>query len=628
MSIDSLRIQDIFRGTEAEVVNHFAGKNKTIQDLQAAVGTLAVSTDTNRVMIFTGPTSSGTHTRGDFTWNTFASDSTYTLDDSVVGQYNPLIWFDASHVSNEYMGGAEGLVRDPIRSSDLSRQSTVRPLTLDPNNNNGTLYNYGDWHMQGFHNSNWNAYPGGVGYTYGIDVNPNKFLRQHDGVSIWMSAVSGSDHGAYKWIYYSDGSFNIPDKLEDRAAAVPAGFRLGTTAASLDWNGVTHGKIIHRDGHKYFRSGIDSNATGPHADCSFLFESDRTYPFGTTCFQIIRKAPAYNGAAVPLVQKARFGDVELEVKVHQRASTMGGGAPGSFNANGQTMPTWRNHSNYSTANNHFYIQKSTGNKSLNFAGASYIPAWGYYSSQRAQIHDTSIGGGSNVGTVTYDYNTFVTELASNSFSNLEGNIVEIDNNNMPDNIILAHGDNANTYVGSTIPYDWHILASGNKPIGWQTFYVPKWDAPQMRVYPYGAGIEQTGAWNEERLNGFGQTKYRNDYQTYMLRPSVDAGHGFDGANYSKSTRSGAGGKHMFDQSKDNGLIWQLGNPHGTLSCRLGQNVATSGGNNYQMAVDVAETIIVPTPGTYSAYLAMVANIEGYLAAKYNIQEDCSLNVPA
>tara|TARA_B100002019_G_C21269601_1_gene601405 strand:+ start:1577 stop:3487 length:1911 start_codon:yes stop_codon:yes gene_type:complete len=636
MSVDSLRIEDIFRGTEAEVVNHFANKNKTIQQLQAAVGTLAVSTDTNRVMIFTGPTTSGTHSRGDFSWNTFSTKTTYTLDDSVVAQYNPLMWFDAGHVSSEYLGGGEGLLRDAIRSYDISEINTVRPVNIDPafGSNGGVVNNFGDWHVQSFHASSWNSYPGGVGFQYGIKVNSDKFFRAHNDMSMWMSVVTGQDHGisqtaGYDSGFYFDPNGSNPTKIEDRAAVVPAGYKVATTTSTFlsNWNNVTHGKIVHRDGHKYLRTGTATNAGGPSPDCSFLAESGQTYPFGATCFQIIRKAPAYNGPSVPLCSKARYSNAQMEMKSNGNATTMGAAAAGSFNENhGQTHSTWRNFSYNSTANNHFYYQKSTGNRSSNFAGHSYVPAWGFYPSKRAYIHDTSVGGGANVGTVTYDYNTFKAELASNLFSNLEGNIVEIDNNNMPDHIIVGHGDGTATYVGSTTPYDWHLLASGNKPIGWQTFYMPKWDDPQMRVFPYGAGSAQAGTFQEERVNGFGQTKFRNDYQGYMFRPSVDAGTGTDGSGYSANTRNT--GKHMFDQNKDSGLLWELGNVHSTYASRLGQSVTTSQSSSHNFAVDVAETIIVPTPGSYSAYVTMVANIEGYLAAKYGIQQDCSLNVPA
>ena len=640
MSVDSLRIEDIFRGTEAEVVNHFSNKNKTIQQLQSAVGTLAVSTDTNRVMIFTGPTTSGTHTRGDFSWNTFSTNTTYTLDDSVVAQYNPLMWFDASHVSNEYLGGGEGMLRDAVRSYDISEVATTRPLNLNPNwtGNNGIDYNYGDWHTQSFYAPSWNSYPGGIGYQYGIKVNSNKFFRQHNDMSMWMSVATGSDHGISQnnlginsgFYFHPNGS--NPTKIEDRAAVVPAGYKVNQTVYGLNWNGTGHGKIVHRDGHKYLRTGTAVNTNGPIADCSFLAESGQAYPFGATCFQIARKAPNYNGAPIPMISKARYGNSLLEMKGNgPNASTMGASVAGSFNeSTGQGFHTWRSQSQYSTGNNHFYWQKSTGNKTSNFGGSSYIPAWGYYPSSRALIHDTSMGGGAGVGTVTYDYNSFKAEIAANNFANLEGNIVEIDNNNMPDNMLIQHGDTppggTENYGGSTIPNDWHVLASGNKPIGWQTFYVPKWNDVQMRVFPYGGAIEQNGSWSEERLNGFGQTKYRNDYQSYMLRPSIDQGHGFDGAGFSSNTRSA--GKHMFDQNKDSGLLWELGNVNGLYAGRLGQSSAQGASQNHNLAMDVAETIIVPTPGTFSAYQAMCANIEGYLAAKYNIQQDCSLNVPA
>ncbi len=639
MSVDSLRIEDIFRGTEAEVVNHFANKNKSIQQLQAAVGTLAVSTDTNRVMIFTGPTTSGTHTRGDFSWNTFSTNTTYTLDDSIVAQYNPVMWFDAAHVSNEYLNGGEGMLRDPIRSYDINQIPTTRQLSLDTTVNNGVAYNYGDWHVQSFYAASWNTYPGGIGFQYGIKVDPDKFFRHHNNMSMWMSVATGADHGKSQsqthtsGFYFDPSNNNNPTKIEDRAAVVPAGFRVNQTVSGLNWIGTDHGKIVHRDGHKYLRTGTATNSTGPVADCSFLAESGEAFPFGATCFQIVRKSPAYNGAGIPLTNKVRYSDAMLEMRGNgPYASTMGAAASGSFNeSNGQTFGTWRSVSLLSANNNHFYWQKSTGNKSVNYAGSSYSPAWGYYSSYRPQVYDTSMGGGSDVGTVTYDYNSFKADINANDFTNLEGNIVEIDNNNMPNNIIMAHGDNAvsggsATYGGSEIPNDWHLLSSGNKPIGWQTLYVPKWNDVQMRVFPYGGGMQQNGSFLEERINGFGQTKFRNDYQGYMFRPSIDANDGFDGSNYSSCTRST--GKHMFDQNKDSGLLWTLGNVNGLHASRLGQSVGASQSSGYNASTDVAETIIVPTPGTFSAYQAMCANIEGYLAAKYNIQQDCSLNVPA
>lgn len=626
MSVDSLRIEDIFRGTEAEVVNHFANKNKTITQLQGAVGTLAVSTDTNRVMIFTGPTTAGTHTRGDFSWSTFSSNTTYTLDDSVIAQYNPVMWFDASKVSDEYLGGSEGLLRDNLRSAHIADLPT-RPLILSGANNNGQETNYGDWHIQSQWHSNWNAYPGGTVYTYGLKVDPNKFFRHHQDMSIWFSAVSGSDHGTngQAGTYYRESTPSA-DKIEDRAAVVPAGFRLPRSPADLNWTNASGGSIVYRDGHKYLRLDTRNNSTGPTAQNSFVAESGQEFPFGTTCFQIARKSPGYNGPPIPLIAKNAFGEYSMEMRSNQLASTMGAAASGSFNeTNGQSLSTWRNMSYYSTTNNHFYWQKSTGNKSANFAGVSYVPAWGYYPSNRAQIYDTSIGGASGISTVTYDYNSFKAEISTNNFTNLEGNIVEIDNNNMPDNMLMAHGDGTATYGGSTTPNDWHILASGDKPIGWQTFYVPKWDAPQMRVFPYGADVQQRGSWLEERINGFGQTKFRNDYQNYMFRPSVDAGDGFDGATYSPRS---IGNNHMYDKTRGRGLMWQAGGIQGSGGFGgLGQEAPAAVGY-MPFEMDIAETIILPTPGTFSAYKTMVANVEGYLAAKYGIQQDCSLNVPA
>lgn len=624
MSVDSLRIEDIFRGTEAEVVNHFANKNKTITQLQGAVGTLAVSTDTNRVMIFTGPTTAGTHTRGDFSWNTFSTNTTYTLDDSVVAQYNPVMWFDAAHVSDEYLGGSEGLLRDNLKSEHIADLPT-RPLILSASSNSGQEQNYGDWHVQSQTYASWNSFPGGTSYQYGLKVNPNKFFRHNQDMSIWFTAATGSDHAMYaNGAWYSDSSPSA-DKIEDRAAAVPAGWRVGQTASALGWATANGGSIVHRDGHKYLRTDNTNNGAGPHACNSFSAESGQEFPFGTTCFQIARKSPGYDGPSVPLVAKSGFGDTQMDIASAGNAYTMGAGVPGSFDeVNGRGFATWRNYSSYSTANNHFYHSKSTGLPTSNFAGSGYIPAWGYYPSQRAQIHDTSVGGASGVGTLTYDYNSFKAELAANAFTNLAGNIIEIDNNNMPNNIEVG----TDQYGNSTPANDFHVLASGDKPIGWQTFYVPKWDEPQMRVFPYGAGIEQRGSFLEEKLNGFGQTKFRNDYQNYMLRPSVDAHDGFDGSGY--SVRS-IGANHMYDKTKGRGILWQAGNIQGSGGFGgWGQDavytLANTGLKQYQM--DIAETIILPTPGTFAAYKTMVANIEGYLAAKYGIQQDCSLNVPA
>jgi hypothetical protein len=262
----------------------------------------------------------------------------------------------------------------------------------------------------------------------------------------------------------------------------------------------------------------------------------------------------------------------------------------------------------------------------------WFSAWGEYRSTRPLVHDTSDGGGSNISTLTYDWNTLTTERDLNGYANLEGNILHIDNTNMPTGLpngVLQMTDSVYApgarYQGSTTGK--HIYASKHLPLGHQSCYIPKKGATQMRVTAMGQASYAAHNHMEERINGFSSRAFRTDINDYMMQVGLPGEH---------HRRIAAGPhNHMFDVNQPAGNIMSFGMAGGT------GNYSDYGGNwgqdgqarnwalnrGYQnWSQDIAEIIVLPCPGTSSAYKTMVDTVESYLATKYGLGADCSSNV--
>tara|TARA_B100000579_G_scaffold9633_1_gene7132 strand:+ start:3911 stop:5806 length:1896 start_codon:yes stop_codon:yes gene_type:complete len=629
MSVDSLRIEDIYKGTEADIVDHFSNKNKSIAQLQAVVGTLAMSTDTNRLMMFTGP-HTGNASRGDFSWNGFSTERQYTLDDSVVGQYNPYVWFAADHVSDQYLGGGDGELRTPVRNEHLGDGPTVRNLKLAAAENNGNEIDYGGYHWNVCFQGPWNGSAGAFRNHPGIVVDPSKFFRMSNEAYVWMGVGSGQDHvksNAIGGECYKQ-SASVLEKQADR------GSDWGSHAIPIDNGSYKYDtgilpKIITDNGRKYLRTQNDASQT-ISAQNGFLVEYSHETTIPKVIFQVIRTIPGSVPHSVPMAPKAVFhSNSGFMTRSSTKASQFSFGAYPTNST--QTYSLWSNWYgpgglNDSTSGLLIYdIDNPT--TALGNIASSYQPGWGYYQARRAQVMDTSSGGGANVGTLTKTFTEMSNEVNASGFTNLQGNILHIDNTvatgGVPDTIFLG----GNTYGG------WganggNIYSSKHLPLGHQSCYIPRLGQPQMRVY--GAG-SYNAAFSDERLNGFSNRGFRTDINGWLCSTGMSPLENFQRqtqytpVNMYDTTIAGGhtfqmgalGGKNYSDNA---GIYGQTAyNPngsYGTSTYRTAQN----------HELDIAEIIIVPAPATASAYKSMVDNIEGYLAAKYGIGADCSGSV--
>jgi len=637
MSVDSQRIEDMYRGSEAEIVDHFSNKNKSIAQLQAAVGTVAVSTDTNRVMIFTGP-NSGAASRGDFSWNTFSTVRQYTLDDSVVGQYNPAMWFAADKVADSYLSGGNGNLRDAIQTADIGTGPPVRNLKLAAAHNGGSVIDYGGWHLNQWWQNVWNSSPGKYNTGYGIKVDPSKFLRMSDSdISIWMTAASGPDQGYVNNNIASDPSYmfwHYSNALAPNMTARGSLFgshEIPISAASFKWDSTPQQSIITDNGRKYLRTVNSAGTNGGTAAHGFTFE------YGSeggqyVIFQVA-KMPETTQATKYMAQRAGVHNNEgfMTGSAGYRASQFKFGASWSPTGNhGQVYgvygAAWNGPGTVGTSGANYYGFDNPTVIAVN--NSSWWPGFGEHTCRRPLIHDTSAGGGSGMQTLNYTFDTLNAEIGQNGGSNIEGNILHIDLTNMPSTGPAAIYQSTSAtyapsshYTGSSTGM--HMYMSKHLPLGHQSLYLPKSGATQMRVWNAGANDLHA----DDRINGFSNRAFRTDINHYMLGGGVP--------NPSGTTRQYTN-QNIFDVNKAGGKIGHFGMINGSGSYsdvegNWGQDVTDgwvgSGNRSGQnWSKDIAEYIVVPRPSSASAYKTMVDTIESYLATKYGLGPDCSNSV--
>ena len=633
MSVDSIRIEDMYRGTEAEIVDHFSNKNKSIAQMQAVVGTLAVATDTNRIMMFTGP-NVGNASRGDFSWSAFSTLNQFTLDDQVVGQYNPYVWFAADHVSNEYLTGGTGTLREAIKTEHLGdtdangNQITVRNLKLAAADNGGTEVDLGGHHWQQRWQASWNSSIGAYRNHPGIVVDPNKFLRMHNKASIWMGCAAGSDHAESNGTgdYYKT-SANYIDKQYLRGSdwgshAIPR------AEGVFNYDGHAQPYIVSEDGRKYLRTSEAYSGQGSKAQTGFTIEYSDEYNEPKVIFQVVKVTPGtppdYVSMAPKVAEHAHYGHYTRRSGYKADKFSFGSTLPDGSTVHGQTYSywnAWRGPGTEADAGHYYYPKSAPTDNSQRVSSSNlYHTAWGFDQAFRPLVHDTSAGGGANISTLTHNWTSLANELNTNGTINLEGNIIHVDNNDMPDHIV----QNSARYDAWTPANGWHTYNSKQLDLGWQSFYLPKSRKPQMRVY---AGGDTYTAFTDERINGFSSRMFRTDINDVAWHT---------GSGYIAHTRQTGDivPSNMFDQSVSQGHLMHLGLVGGknyaddpgiygqesTGNSSSGQRAA----NLYGM--DIAEIIVVPCPASPSAYKLMVDNIEGYLAAKYGLGGDCSGSV--